>query len=1368
MRCAVLLTSALALLSPTARPAAAEIAVTGQIALAGGGPASDVEVVLIRQTTAYEFGRLVLEGRHDPDPAASARTGGDGRFELRAPEAGMWHLRVAPAGYRPMELYLTPLLEERNVPTLELVAESPVAVRVTGADGAPLAGAHVRADSPPSPRRGFPRRDDWRAAYRQAFAGADGVAGIGRGADEALHLYAIAAGHLEAERAGVRAGSVALTLEAATPRALRIVDPRGRPVAEATLRLGERRWPVARTDGDGLALLALPAAGELRVQAYAADGRQGGKLVDPAGAAPDAPLDLALAPSSPRSGRVVDSETRRPIPGAFVWSSGQPAAAVRSDAAGGFTLDADGDDERVWLWAAAAGYHKEAQEAGAGAGDDGALTLALAASLRARGIVVDASGRAVRGAEVTASVDPTARRPSALRSSATLDPAISDGGGRFSLAGLHPDASYVVRARKAGFASAEIELPRPREDTARELRIVLEGGRRAIGTVVGPSGEPVAGARVTLEKSVRSGSARRLFLARFHGTGVPLEGTSDADGRFAIQDVPAGTFDLEATAPGWARAARPGLEVLAEAAETDFGEIELEPGAALEGRITDARGAAVEGAEVFATETEEELVFVGVGGDDDAPAAVSAADGSFTVPDRRPGEKVDLRVEASGYATASVAGVEAPTVRPLSVRLFRSSKLRGHVVDSTGRPVAGALVWLQILTVRGNTSSSMQSGRTTTAEDGRFTIEEVSPGEIELHVRADGYRSAELKSLTVEPERDLEDLRIVLEPGATISGRVTDALGRPVPGAMVLVSEQGTRFGGLQSLDDTDAEGRYRLEGVSPGRRTVFARHDDHPPVSREIDAELGDNLLDLAFEGGATVSGRVLGPAGEPVAGAEINLGTTSMLVRFGGDSQPGLSDTSGAFSIGGVAAGTYTLQAQKEGYATGVVEDLEVGAGDLHGVEIRLSRGSAIVGRLLGLDRSDYLRVQIIAVRPPATFSLGRIEAEGGYRIDDLAPGEYTVRAQVGQRGRSAQGTASVVEGAAETLLDLEFRGGLTLSGVVLRGDEPLTGTTVSADGLDVASEAGGVTDSRGRFELRGLEPGRHLLSVGNFQTGLAHREEIDLTSDRDVVLRVEAARVSGTVLDATDSRPVAGATLRLESLAPRSTHWRFSIDASVTTDSAGFFRFSEASAGPYRLVAHKDGYAPAETPLTLLDGLDQEGLEVLLEPSEGLRVFVTLPSGLPAAELYAALLDDSGRTLSSGVYSSGAEGTVLSVPAGEFELLVSAADTATASLRARSPGEPLAIALRAEALLEVRVPALAGEPALAVARVTGADGRPFRSLRWSITSTEWPLADGRTIVGGLAPGPWIVTVEAPDGRRWQGQATLAAGANPELVLE
>ena len=1344
----------------TSSPGQAQVTARGRVALPGGRPAAGIEVELLPQTTRYTFGRQVLEGLHYPEPAARALTAGDGSFVLEAPTTGMWMLYLAAEGYRPMLYYFLPLLEDTQVPPLELTAESTVSVRVLGSDAGPQAGARVLAELPASPQDQSGGQDDWRPAWRQAFTDSSGVARLGRARDEALHIYAYAPGHREAERPGVRANSITVHLESATVFELQIVDRRGRPVPGAQVRIGERRWPVELADESGSVHVPRVTEGEQLIEILGADGGQAERWMNPASSPPDELQRITLPRAVDREGRLLDARTKAPLAGAFAWLGGRPAGFVLTDATGTYSLSVPAEAD-LWVWGAAPGYLKDAaQSASATAAGP---TVSLQRAARARGVVVDENDHPIANAEIVASLD-LAHRAARISYGAMrqLERDVSATDGGFSIGSLHPDLSYYLRVEKPGYANAELHLPNPRSDTVDELRIALERGRVVTGVVIGPSREPIAGARVELEKSPRSGDPRQIWLSHLANQGKGRDGRTDGSGRFAIHDLASGNYTLRASAAGYAPNRLGVVEVPAAAGGTDLGEVMLQLGVHIEGRITDADGMPLEGAQVFAS--SEQAGIVSIGPEDDQPSTSSDASGVFSLANRRAGEKVDLRVELPGFATGSLAGVEAPTYQPVEIELHRASRVRGRVLDEAGRPIGGAQLKLQVQFTGARTRAARQHGTVTSDEDGVFLIDNVDPGEIQLTTRADGYAVNELKSLVVEPATDLDGVTVILQPGASVTGQVTDPAGQPVAFAQLMVQGSANAFAAtVRHFARTDGEGRYRLEGLSAGRQSISATHDDFQPVTRELEVELGDNTLDIAFEGGVEISGRVVDSAGGAVTGARIGLETGTFNIRGG---QSVVSDTSGAFSIGGLSAGTYTLRADASGFAPSRIEDLQVGPAGLSGVEVRLARGSAIVGQLYGLDEVDAAQVSIFA-NMPGSFSMGVVGQGGSYRIDDLPPGKYTVVARISANGLTANGEAEVFEGVVETVLDLQFDPGLTLSGQVFNGAEPLPGATLQLAGFDVGSHSSGMTDHEGRFELKGLKAGRHTLTVDS-QSGLHHSEEVDITRSTEVVVRVASAKISGVVLDASDSRPLAGASVRLEPLDTEAATLGFRLGPQASTDSNGFFRFAQASVGTYRLLVQLDGYAPGELALTVSEGLDEDNLELRLSPTDGVLVYVTLPSGQQAREFSASVLDASGQTLMTGRYNSGENGARLSIPPGTWELHVAASGTAVTSVQISIPSQSIGIALEEQAGLNVRVPDLEGSTTLAKVRIIGPEGRLFRFVQWMWTLDEWPMAGGQAAVPGLPPGTWIIQVTAPDGRVWQGAASLGVGENPEVVLD
>ena len=191
-----------------------------------------------------------------------------------------------------------------------------------------------------------------------------------------------------------------------------------------------------------------------------------------------------------------------------------------------------------------------------------------------------------------------------------------------------------------------------------------------------------------------------------------------------------------------------------------------------------------------------------------------------------------------------------------------ASNISGLVLDSGGEPIPGANVSLkrrQTIEMGGNVMMMMMMESTNSDAEGRFLFEDESPGKISLSAVAGGFQEGELKDLEVPKGEDLDDVKLELPTGAVLSGRVYAPDGRPLIGAQVnKVSGEGGPMR-MISGNPTDGNGLYRLEGLQPGTFSIEATHDDYPRTVKEIELEEGPNSLDLQFEGGVEVSGRVV-----------------------------------------------------------------------------------------------------------------------------------------------------------------------------------------------------------------------------------------------------------------------------------------------------------------------------------------------------------------------------------------------------------------------------------------------------------------------------------------------------------------------------
>ena len=402
----------------------------------------------------------------------------------------------------------------------------------------------------------------------------------------------------------------------------------------------------------------------------------------------------------------------------------------------------------------------------------------------------------------------------------------------------------------------------------------------------------------------------------------------------------------------------------------------------------------------------------------------------------------------------------------------------------------------------------------------------------------------------------------------------------------------------------TDDSGHCEHGFAEPGIVTIQARATGYIP--REIDIEIpeGGDLENLEITlqtAPAVIVGQVTGPGGEPVGDAYLSVFEKE---RAGRGLSPGpvelpQTDSNGRFRIQGMTEGKWSISVDARGYRR-EPRDLEVHAGE-NRLDIRLEReaemeGQAvdsagrperendhkgtINGSILGLDAKELAKIKTVhAYQPPGTSKGSQVSVRGEYRIEGLTPGEWTVSASTGNRRVEVK--TNLTAGGNEAHLDIEFPPGVKLSGKILRRGEPVAETTVRVlEGPGTSYWASAACNQRGEFRLEGVDTGSYRLGIFSRDHALLHEQQIELPSDRYIELALPTNQLSGRVVNAADSSPVAWADVTLYGGG------RYEV-ARTRTNADGVFTFQNVAVGHYTVVVEKEGFEPAEATVQLEDG-------------------------------------------------------------------------------------------------------------------------------------------------------------------------------------
>jgi protocatechuate 3,4-dioxygenase beta subunit len=934
-------------------------------------------------------------------------------------------------------------------------------------------------------------------------------------------------------------------------------------------------------------------------------------------------------------------------------------------------------------------------------------------------------------------------------------------------------SNYDVTASAESFIkgkTAVIDLTPGRTRT--DVRIELDRGVRVTGTVQDEAGSPVADALVSL----RPAAGRRMGgMMIIDGDGPEaVEGTTGEDGRFTFTGLPAGSVEIRISRKGFAKYRKDGIDLAGGEGGTDLGKFTLSPGGTVQGLVLDAGGMPVEGAEVRVAEGGGGMRMVMMGGSppsDSGPDGITAPDGWFTLEDQPLTGKINLSVTRSGFLQGSALVHEVPNLEPVTITLEHSLTFSGVVLDGDGEPVPRADLNLTRSMTSGGGGMMMKMimvEGTVADELGRFEYDGLEPGKISISGSAPGFQETKIDGIEMVKGEDRTGFELPLTPGAVLIGRVLAPDGKPAINAAVGIVQDGSepRFGQGPGLTRSDGGGNYRLENLPPGPVSIEATHDSYVRTVRDIEATEGINSLDLQFEGGQQVAGLVTGPDGAPVPGATVRLDSAGR--GWGGPQTDAGAD--GRFVLEGVSDGQYSLVAGAEGYAPPAEQvPVQVAGEPVTGLTVQLQATAVITGAVTGLEPSDYPEVEVNAFDRNNQFGDSRVDSRGRYRIEGLGAGSYSIIGAVGRSGNQARAEAVLEPGQQEAVADLTFGEGVTLSGKAFLGEQPFASATVGATGTDVSHSGWGETESDGSFRLSGLKPGNYKVEIRQWKTGISYEENVEISSSREIELRIPTATVSGMVVDSADRRPLAG--VRVSLAPPDGSVETFFGDHSAVTDLNGRFAVGNVADGSWTVWASKKGYATASREVALQIGSDRDDVRMELDPTEGLSLEVRFPTGAIPDSVRAAVLDPAGRTVNSGGYATGENGSVRlsSVPRGSWDVVLYAPGAGVLSFRADAPGGPVPVILPRATVMTVRVPELAGSDSSATLTLTDSSGLPFRSLEWyGDPVAQWNLRDGAWSSAVLPPGTWNVTVRAADGRTWQGSGSTGDGGPAEMILE
>jgi len=434
----------------------------------------------------------------------------------------------------------------------------------------------------------------------------------------------------------------------------------------------------------------------------------------------------------------------------------------------------------------------------------------------------------------------------------------------------------------------------------------------------------------------------------------------------------------------------------------------------------------------------------------------------------------ELRAWAGGMIDA-VAGVSVPLAEPLRITLERACELAGRIVSRDGNPVGRIHLWVQLpmpASVSMDEWHRIQSRHgihnLCTNELGEFRLGGLKKGDYLINVGGgSGGPNVVAKAFEGIPA-GATDLRLVMEPGLAMSGRVVNRAGEGIPGVYMAARIEGAGTpGDSRRYDTTAPDGSFEITGLAAGSHSIWmsirkgrARRE----ITREHFQAGASGIVIEIDDAFLSISGTLSDGLGSPLAGV-------GLRVRSSGTSSDirATTDAAGRFVFEGVDGIEYQVRVEGERYAKLLLDGGHSVRGGETGVVLRLHEGATIAGTVRD-ETGAAVRDVWVEARAGETVQHTQTGPDGIFRITGLPGGaEARLRAVAVDFAWHMRSVRAGTSGVGITLK----RGTVSRGRVIDAAGEPLARIRLvftPVEGEDTESQTRAKDD--GTFVVRLLE--------------------------------------------------------------------------------------------------------------------------------------------------------------------------------------------------------------------------------------------------------------------------------------------------------
>ncbi|HEX6811572.1 MAG TPA: carboxypeptidase-like regulatory domain-containing protein [Planctomycetota bacterium] len=627
------------------------------------------------------------------------------------------------------------------------------------------------------------------------------------------------------------------------------------------------------------------------------------------------------------------------------------------------------------------------------------------------------------------------------------------------------------------------------------------------------------------------------------------------------------------------------------------------------------------------------------------PSGLTDGSGRFRLVGVRPGSNL-LATTMRGYLSDMKPSIQVRAGQEKdagSIRMKRGEELTGRVLDTAGKPIAGAEVLAGSTLAMVPFDLAQKLGATDA--DGRFEGQGYAPGNVTVAAR----RGAGHPWILAEPQPVFGDVVVRLPATFAINATVTLADGTPVaaPRLRLLCGTAGDGaaemylMGFSPPVDLADrlkpvAEGKWRIENLNPGPYTLVA---DAPGcavafTSFEITTTDVGAALQLTPPNVFTV--RVLNHEDKPIRNATIYAEARGVRV-VEMPTRCGRTDTDGMLVIDRLQAESLRVSADhpRWGVVNGEVKVNEE-------LVLRMLQPGSLRGTLTENGKPPSPgKFTVALMRRRGNEARGPLEQvpglltpgiDGSFAVAALQPGSYQVSAIKSLDALQSPGGVFMLAQDMYLMRDVpdqrfEITAGQTTEVQLEAGEKPIEGPTGTVSGsvmIDGRLAAGAFVtayanqrrfsakvDGRGRFELGTVPAGDLWLSVNNSSEsgvfmgpgGNLYSANVKLAEGeaKEVSIDIATSAMSG-VCYLPDGQPAAGVHVQAQGTLKGSDR-SGGLWLNTSTDAEGAFAFKQVAAGTWTLSVSARGKESARGRLEGIEvngGVPVEGLRIELQKS------------------------------------------------------------------------------------------------------------------------------------------------------------------------